>query len=302
MANILRDMYAPISTTCQPMMEPAIDGDTRLNNFDPSYIANWYYSTGLMHQRTPLTDNFFSVENVKYIVDQIEKALFTLTNGQKVRIPINDELAQTMWDAASQNVGLSYYPGAVAMLNRYVVEHEARVQYYSLLRRKLWIKYFLTQDRKRVQEYGEYTRNTKGEVTISSSGYMLSDPWKRYRNCYLRDTEGLVPDENGQYATGRSTSGLDGPRFAPIPNYLLPKVPPVTRPAYQLGTTPRSPKDCYRDQLTAQFEAGDADTSFGRVNAVGPNQCTDAGNYVAVGEVMATLDAGANECQFCPTE
>lgn len=292
-------MYAPISQTCQPTQEPAIDGDTRQLNFDPSYIANWYFKSGHRHTKNPLTDNFFSVENVKYIVREIQNALKRLT-GENVRIPINDEFAQTMWDAAAHNVGLSYTPGSVAVLNRYVVEHETRVQYYSLIRRKLWIKYFVTQDRKRVQEYGEYTRSNRGEVTVSPSGYMLSNPWKRYRDCYLRETEGLVPKDDGIYATGRNSLGVEGQRYQPVPNFLLPKVSPVTRPAYQLGTTPRSPKDCYRDQLAAQFRYADADPSLG-VNAGGPNECPgDAG--FPIGETHSATDAGPNECAFCPTE
>lgn len=196
---------------------PRITGDTKWINHSPEYAMELFLKTGggsERHHRNPLTENFFSPQNVAYIVKQIEAVLEKLTGGQKVRVPFNDELVQTMWEVAKSNVGLTYVPGVVAILNRQVVQHEAEILYSSLLRRKLWIKYYLNQDRMRVMPYGELTKGTKGDDVISPSGYMLSDPWSRFRKCYLRDAEGICCDENtGEY---RHIEGFLEPKKKPM--------------------------------------------------------------------------------------
>lgn len=211
--------------TCEPLPLPShhsfgggnyggcsIDGDIKLKNFSPEYVMEMYLKTSVQHTRNSLTDNFFSHENVHFIIKEIAKVLKKLTNGQNVRIPFNDELVQTMWQVASDNLGLTYVPGAVALLNRAVIEHEANILYSSLIRRKLWIKYYLKQDRMRVFPYGQLTKDTKGEETVSTSGYMLSNPWARNRNCYLYATEGLRCDKQGQY---QLIDGFLQPKKAP---------------------------------------------------------------------------------------
>lgn len=237
--------------TCSPIdpndpryRNVTIDGDTRLVNYSASTIAHEFEKRCYLNKlKTPLFTTYFSPENVRFIKEQIEKALYILTQD-KVIIPINDEFIQTMIDIAQWNVGLAYAPMATALLNREVINHETQIQYSSLIRRKLYIKYFLQNDRMRTMPYGEYTRNTRGEVTISDSDYRLSHPFRKWRNCYLESTEGLKRRE--------LPGGITG--YTPIPNYLLPTVPPTTRPAYKLGTEPPTAADCYMSQIREQLD------------------------------------------------
>lgn len=234
--------------TCEPenprQCNSIPGGDTRLKNYTPGYAMEFYLKTGVKHQKNPLTENFFSEENVLFITRKISEVLKKLTGGQNVEVPYNDELVQTMWEVAKSNIGLTYVPGAVAILNRAVIEHESTVLYNSLIRRKLWIKYYLTQDRMRVFPYGELTQQPKGEEVISPSGYMLSSPWARHRKNYLKQTQGICCDDNVEYKN--------------IYGYLEPKKKPMgteraNQPVYEMGTVPRTPLQCYNDKLKSQL-------------------------------------------------
>lgn len=235
--------------TCEPLkpnQQFSIGGDTSLVNYTPQSIMEMYLQISSRHNRNSLTENFFSSKNILFIIEQIAKVVKKLTNGQNIHVPLNDELVQTVLDVASNNVGLTYVPGAVALLNRAVVEHEAMVLYNSLIRRKLWIKYYLKQDRIRVFPRGQLTKQTKGEEIISPSGYMLSSPWSnsRNRNSYLHETEGLCC-KDGEYEN--------------IYGYLEPKITPpgperAKQSVYSLGRLAKSPAQCYKDELLAQLQ------------------------------------------------
>ena len=221
-----------------------IEGDTRLVNISAGIMAKEFERQGYLNKlNTPLFTTFFSPENVRYIKEQIQKALFILTQEQVV-IPINNEFIQTMIDIAQWNVGLAYAPMSTPLLNRAVIDNETQVQYSSLIRKKLYTKYFLQNERMRTMPYGEYTRSTKGEVTISDSDYHLSHPFRKWRQCYLKATAGL------EYCDSEG-GGPGG--YTPIPNYLVPTVPPTTRPAYKLGTEPPNADDCYMSQIREQL-------------------------------------------------
>lgn len=207
--------------TCNPFpVHPSTSisgGDTRLINYDPDAALRMFYQTGtIRHQRTDLVDAFFGRENVSHLLDKLERALQqALESETPTRVAFNDEFVHTMWEVARDNMGLAYVPGALNVLNRLVIDHEFNVHYHSFLRRKLWIKYYLEQDRMRVFPHGELTKGTRGERTVSVSGYMLSNPWANHRTCYLRDAEGLRPCSGGAYE--------------PIPGHLQPPAPTLKR-------------------------------------------------------------------------
>lgn len=203
-----------MNSTCMPSELPCnqIDGDTRQIQFSPEYVMQMYLSTSTRHQRNILTENFFSYNNIFMILRVLENML-TKYIGEPVRIPFNDEFVQTMWEVASQNTGLTNVPGAVAILNKAVIDHEFNVHSNSLLHRKLWIKYYIKQDRMRVMPYGELTKQTKGDDVISTSSYSLSHPFQRYRAEALLHGNGMCRDANGNYSN--------------IPGFLQVKVPNI---------------------------------------------------------------------------
>lgn len=178
-----------------------------------------FMQTSQLNIPTPLTQAFFSPANVAFILGQIETSLNILTE-EEIRIAPNEEFIQTMVDVASRNLGLSHTNDTVALLNRAVVEHETRVQFFSLRQRKLFYKYFWYQDRMKVFPYGEGTKAMSGEVTVSPSGYMLSNPHKRWQAGFLRDTEGL---------TAMGLTPADG--WCSDPGYLQPKAKRIRNPA-----------------------------------------------------------------------
>lgn len=168
-----------------------------------------YYNK--QYTQTPLSDLFFHPQNIMTLRDHLEKVLSHLvtteaTNGRiepgkiHVHVPINDEFAQTMYNVASTNMGFAY-TGAwgLQQLNQMFVEWEARVQYYSLRAGALYKQYFLDQNRIKVFPYGEPTRVTKGEITISGSGRSLADPKRQQYQNFLKDVMQVRVDPQTSY-------------------------------------------------------------------------------------------------------
>jgi len=168
-------------------------------------LLQMYLNTSGYHQATPMVLQFFSENNVLYILETITDRLLALT-GQRVRIPVDDLFVQTMIDIAGHNLGLSFDPSVLGALNEGVIQHEVQVQHASLRHRKLFYKYFWYQDRIKVFPYGDYDTVTAGEVTVSPSKYMLSNPHRRWQQDYLKETMGL--------------QSVSGNHYEKIPNYL----------------------------------------------------------------------------------
>jgi len=188
----------------------------------PTISTDFYFKTDQLNQPGNLTDTFFSPQNIKFLVDSIGQALSLLTKEQ-VRISPNDEFMQTMFDMAGRNVGLSHTNESIAYLNRAVIDHETNVQLMSLRQRKLFYKYFWYQDRMKVFPYGQSDHVTKGEVTVSTSGYALSNPWRRWQADYLKATAGLIPTAEANKLANTNIP-LTKPGYCRIDGYLQPKV------------------------------------------------------------------------------
>ena len=160
------------------------------------------HSVGLQydqeHGHNPVTKLFFSPKNILFLQSQIEKTL-TKWTGHPVRVPLSDELYLTMFEVASRNKWLAYaHISGLRRLNDMVIGHEVNVQYVSLRHKKLFEKYFITGDRMRVFPIGEGTKVTKGEVKVSSSGYMLTNPHKKHYQAFLSDVLDIgKPDQAG---------------------------------------------------------------------------------------------------------
>ena len=158
-------------------------------------------SIGLSYDKqfdhTPITRLFFSPRNIKFLHSQLEKILSAWT-GSPIRVQLSNEFAITMHEVASRNKWLSYMNiEGLKLLNNMVLGHEAEVQYLSLRHKKLFEKYFITGDRMRVFPHGIPTKITKGEVKISPSGYMLTNPWKKNYKAFLNDVMDIPAGTDG---------------------------------------------------------------------------------------------------------
>jgi len=135
--------------------------------------------------QVPLVGAFLDPRNVAFIKDQIEQSLKYLT-GQCVEVPITNELTQTLYDVLKGNWWMAYrVEEGLRLLNRMVVEHETKIQYYSLRHRCLYYKYFIHGDRMKVFPRAIPTHANGGEVTVSASGYTNSHPWAKRHREYL---------------------------------------------------------------------------------------------------------------------
>lgn len=212
----------------QPTSERAgyvkyISGDTRLEHVSAeamktmfrNELAGIYNATQLL-QVHPFQE-YFTDENVAFICGTIARTLTLLFKGESFVVPANNELALAIVDVATRNLGLASAvpaPGALRFMNTEVIKREAEIQYVSMSQKLRYHKQILENDRMKTMPYGEYTRSVRGEVTISTSDYNLSDPRKRFRDSYLQVSEGL------EWCPGKG--------YVPIPNYLLPTTKKTT--------------------------------------------------------------------------
>lgn len=178
----------------------------------PAYALEVFLKSSPAYYKTPLVTSFFAPSNIIHIVDEIKRSVSAAVK-QPIGVFFNEELLQTMCDVARDNMALAYGgERALSILNQSVVQHESNVMYNSLVRQQLWKKYFITQDRMRVFPRAVQTKDTKGDSVISTSGYMLSSPWARWRKGYLHDTQGIICDNGSQ-------------TYQNIPGFMQTKVP-----------------------------------------------------------------------------
>jgi hypothetical protein len=155
-----------------------------------SSTATWYNQ--VYRQPSPLTSEFFSECNMKYLQEQVSKALSALTNQAEVEVLVDDQFKQTMFDVASRNPFLTWSgSGGVRLLNEMFIDWHVRGLYIGLRQQRLYDKYFIEGDRIKVMPWGDPTKVTRGEVTISPSGYLLANPWRHNHANFLQQVLGL---------------------------------------------------------------------------------------------------------------
>ncbi len=170
-------------------MTPAYENG---DNCSLSSIGRFYNAYDEM-PHSPVSNRFFAPENVVFLQQQLERAL-TLMVGQPVKVAVNEEFTQSMYDIASQNGGLAYLgQTGLNQLNEMFLEWEARIQYVSIRQQKRYEQYFLKEDRQLVMPYPPSDRTMKGEVVIDTSGYTLTSPWKNNFGNFLQDVLHIGP-------------------------------------------------------------------------------------------------------------
>jgi hypothetical protein len=115
---------------------------------------------------------------------------------QRVTVPVSVELTLTMLDVIEHNPKLAGGPPqdeqeALAVLNRQVIEHEAKIQYISLSQRNRYHKYIINGDRIRVFPTARAELQPKSNVKLSFSNYFNSHPNPNHRQSYLKDVIGI---------------------------------------------------------------------------------------------------------------
>lgn len=204
---------------------------------------------------SPLVEAFFSSENIQFIQDKISEKLFSMTGGMKIRIAMDNDVVNTIIETANRNLGLVRYPlpQALAFMNASVIEHESQIAYQSLVRKELFRKYFIDEDRIRVFPYGEMTKQTKGENVISGGGYHLSHPWKRSRPDALLFGNGMAPVDPkcfasmSKYRNNQTTTTTDSAAFWLQQPKLVPSVGSCSG---QLGSAVTTPSSYYNEDLS----------------------------------------------------
>jgi hypothetical protein len=147
-------------------------------------LASYYNS---IYRRSPLSDLFFAPQNVDFLRTQLEKILTQLTN-EPIHIEVNNEFLQSMFDICSRNESMAYTAlEGLNQLNEAFLEWEARIQYLSLRHRRQYVKYYIEGERLRTMPYGTPEKVMRGEVTVSPSGYMMSNPWRKKYGEFLQD-------------------------------------------------------------------------------------------------------------------
>jgi hypothetical protein len=205
-----------------------VDYDT-YNNMSSQALHEIYQkqASGTMRATLPgsnhLIKAFLSPSNIRYMVQEIERVASEKC-GFPVRLQLDSDVVGTIIRVALSNGGFSRYPlaQAIAYMNAQVIQHEAFIAFQSIVRKKLYYKYYIEKDRMMVMPYGVATHEPKGDTILESSGYTLSHPWKRARPEALLFGNGMIPS---------AKSTIDNPYVAPIvlnPSYITDtsRVPP----------------------------------------------------------------------------
>jgi hypothetical protein len=170
--------------------EPYENGSLTLDSTGPFYY----------HALNPVTPNgvsnqFFSPQNIRFLHEKLEQILSLLVQ-QPVRVPLNNEFIQSMYQVMNTNGGLAYLgPGALDELNEDFLEWEASIQYVSIREQKRFQQYILDESRLTTFPYPPFDKNLKGEVVIDTSGYMLTNPWKSQFGNFLEQVLKMGPDK-----------------------------------------------------------------------------------------------------------
>jgi len=136
-------------------------------------------------QRIPnaLMQAYLSPANMACVASEIEKLLHSWT-GIPFKVLLDDQLQLTMERILQDNYAAYSYQVAdgVRILNKYAIDHEAQVHFLSYRQQQLYKRYFLTQDRMRVEPRPFYDRALKGEQLLDTgAAYGNASPWaKKY--------------------------------------------------------------------------------------------------------------------------
>jgi len=143
--------------------------------------ARYFSQTQNNLPTSALIQMYLSPQNMEYVAGAIAQSMKCLT-GLNFQVPINQELQLAMENVLQNNIGMwtSDPEDGVAELNRHVIESETQIQLFSYRQHMLYDKYFITQDRQRVEDRPIYQTVKRGEVLIDpSEAYMLQSPWKK---------------------------------------------------------------------------------------------------------------------------
>jgi len=155
--------------------------------------AGKFYNTYSIPTSSPVSNLFFAPSNITFLQHQLELVLTKLV-GEPVRVPVNDEFIQSMYDIYSQNSGLAYSgQQGLDSLNENFIEWEARIQLISIRQQKRYETMWIKNDRLLFFPYPTPTKTLKGETVIDTSGYMLTNPHRNNFGNYLQDVLHIGP-------------------------------------------------------------------------------------------------------------
>lgn len=158
-----------------------------------------------------LAQTYLSPSNTQMVANEIAKKLYCLT-GVQFNVPVNNELILAMQQVLEDNVGMwtSAPQQGLQELNRHIIESETQIQVMSWRNHMLYDKYFITQNRQRVEDRPVIDTLTKGEQTLdTSSAYMNVSPWGRQHPEFLK-MFALQPRWEGDWNAKNMTMKFDG--------------------------------------------------------------------------------------------
>ncbi len=151
-----------------------------------STAASFYTNKYTKYGPNQLTPWFFSMQNIQFLQDTLNKILTNLCKVQVI-VPFNDEVIQDMYSVIESNPGLSGLGEAgLQQLNTIFLEYETRIQYLSVRHQLLQKQYFLNQNTIKTMPIPPDDNVQKGEVVIDTSGYQLTHPFGKYHQDYLK--------------------------------------------------------------------------------------------------------------------
>ena len=140
------------------------------------------------YRRTPVSELFWSLPNLQQLVQQLEHRLSELT-AMKIQFRPDDGFfleASNLVDATANQPDIQR---VVQSLNEAVIDQTVPVHVQAIKRRKLFLKYYIYQDRQRVMPPPRDTHGRHRFSRPSAHVYNMENPDKNSWHDYQRQLD-----------------------------------------------------------------------------------------------------------------
>lgn len=168
-----------------------IDNNIISPTVDSKHIQNGFHEQKIKSgstRYTPLTQAYFSHENIQFLKKSIEHNLKKYTGDPNLQLILNEEFLQVMVEIATNNTSYSYnVKEGLPRLNQWTINHETEILVLSMRKQKQYENWILKGNRMQIFPYGmgDRTLHVKGENQQTHSPYLLNHPWQSQHNAFL---------------------------------------------------------------------------------------------------------------------
>ena len=140
------------------------------------------------YRRTPVSELFWSLSNLQLLVQRLEHRLSELT-AMNIQFKPDDGFFLEASNLVAATANQPDVQQVVQVLNEAVIDQTIPVHMQAIKRRKLFLKYYIHQDRQRVMAPPRDTHGRHRFARPSAHAYNLENPDKNSWHDYQRHVD-----------------------------------------------------------------------------------------------------------------